>query len=260
MKSMSRHVSRCQRSVGLLVIGCCVIAHTTAMAQTVGQKIEGELSGNVFFGNTRQILAALRAEHERIDSASSVRTQLRYNYGQTTTDATGTIVSKRSWIGASSYDWRPFARVSPFVRASLESSLESQIARRYRAGGGARLNIIRTAQTDVIASAGIDGERTTPLSTGNAPGSTTLARGNTSLRLRRDFNPTMSASSETSYSPALSDFGDYTILSVTALKMKLTSTAGLTLSFRDGFDSRAVARGARSNNDGEILVGVLTTF
>ncbi len=255
-----RHVLRRLNGVGLLAIVGCLLPHTPSHAQTIGQKTEGELSGNVYFGNTRQILAALRAERERIDSASSVRTQLRYNYGQTTTDATGTVVSKRSWIGASNYDWRPFARLSPFVRASVESSLESQIARRYRAGGGERLNIIRTPQTDVIASAGIDGERTTPLSAGSARGSTTLARGATSLRVRRDFNPTMSASNETSYSPALSDFGDYTILSVTALKMKLTRTAGLTLSFRDGFDSRAVARGARSNNDGEILVGVLTAF
>jgi hypothetical protein len=231
-----------------------------ARAQTVGRKIEGELSGNAFFGNTRQILAALRAEHERLDSAFSVRTQFRYNYGETTTDADGTVVSKRSWIGASSYDWRPFADFTPFIRASLESSFENKIGRRLSAGSGARWNIVRDSATDVIMSAGVNGERTVALAPGDTAGPITLARGSTSLRLRRIFNPRITMASETSYSPALTESGDYTIASLTSMKVKLARFAGLTLSFRDGYDSRARARGARSNNDGEILVGILTTF
>jgi hypothetical protein len=229
-------------------------------AQTVGRRIEGELSGNIFFGNTRQVLAALRSEIERIDSAFSARGQFRYNYGETTTDAEGTVVSKRSWIGATNYDIRPFADFTPFVRGSVESSFENRIARRLSAGGGARLNMVRDSLTDVIFSAGVNGERTMPLPPGDSAGVTTLARGATSLRLRRIISPRLTFASETAYSPALSEFDDYTILTLNSLKVKLARFAGLTLTFRDGYDSRAMLRGALSNNDGEILVGILTTF
>ena len=244
----------------ILVVACLALP-ARATAQTLGQRFEGELAGNVYFGNTRQILAAMRVEREQTDSGAAMRTQLRYGYGQTTTDEAGTVVNKRSWGAVTSYDRRPFSRISPYVRALLESSFENRIARRYGAGGGARLNVIRSVATDVIASAGVDAEQTVPLPTALVPGDkTTLARGLTNLRLRRVFSPSLSAASEASYAPALTDFGDYTLLSLTSLKMSLSRTAGLTLTFRDGFDSRAVSRGARSNNDGELLLGVLTTF
>lgn len=34
----------------------------------------------------------------------------------------------------------------------------------------------------------------------------------------------------------------------------------LTLTLRENYDNRAVARGARVNDDGELLVGLLITF
>jgi hypothetical protein len=87
---------------------------------------------------------------------------LRFNYGETTTDLAGTVVSKRSWNAGSSYDFHPFADFSPFLRASIES--------------------------------------------------------------------------------------------------RLARFAGLSVTFRDNYDSKAILRGARTNNDGEVLVGLLTTF
>jgi hypothetical protein len=47
---------------------------------------------------------------------------------------------------------------------------------------------------------------------------------------------------------------------VNTLKVRLASFAALTLSVRDNYDNQAMARGARVNNDGEVLVGVLTSF
>jgi hypothetical protein len=230
-----------------------------ASAQAPSRKIEGELSGNVFFGNTRQILASVRAEHERLDSAFAFRMLSRFNYGETTTDLAGTVVSKRSWNAASSYDYHPFADFAPFLRASIESSLENRIDRRYSAGTGSRINVVRKPATDVIFSLGASEEHTEPLQP-SSTAATTLARGITSLRLRREFNPRVSATSETAYQPAFTSGGDYTIQSTTALKMKLARFAGLTLTFRDNYDSKAILRGARTNNDGEVLVGILTTF
>jgi hypothetical protein len=65
---------------------------------------------------------------------------------------------------------------------------------------------------------------------------------------------------ETAYQPAFRPTSDYTIVSVTSLQTRLSSFAALTLTFRDNYDSRSVSRGARVNNDGELLVGLLTGF
>ena len=63
-----------------------------------------------------------------------------------------------------------------------------------------------------------------------------------------------------SYQPAFRPTSDNTIVSVTTLRTRLSSFAALTLTFRDNYDSRAMLRGARVNNDGELLVGLLTSF
>jgi hypothetical protein len=119
---------------------------------------------------------------------------------------------------------------------------------------------VRTTGTDAIVSLGVAGEQTASLPPGDSAGTITLARATTNLRLRRDLTPRVSVTSETTYQPALTDSDDYTILSINALKMRLARFAALTLTFRDNYDNRAVARGARVNNDGELLVGLLTTF
>ena len=237
----------------------CILSSPMA-GQAPKRKIEGELSGNAFFGNTRQLLASVRAEHERLDSAYAFRFVSRLNYGQTTTDETGTFVSKRSWIVGSNYDWRPFADFAPFVRASLESSFENRIARRYSAGVGSRLNVVRNTATDVIFSLGANGERTDALPPGDSAGAITLARGYSGLRLRREISPRVSFTSESEYKPALTAGGDYTIQSVNAFKVRLARIAALSFIVRDNYDSRSVARGARTNNDVELLMGILTTF
>jgi hypothetical protein len=237
-----------------------LILPATLGAQQLGRKIEGELSGNVFFGNTRQVLASTRAEFERADSGSAFRAIGRFNYGETTIDGAGTLVSKRSWNTGANYDIRPFADFTPFVRATFESSLESKIDRRYSAGAGARYNMVRTSGTDAILSMGVAGERTHVLPPAATVSPRTLARGTTNLRLRRDLSPRVTVTSETSYQPALDAGDDYIVLSINTLKMKLARFAALTFTFRDNYDNRAVARGARVNNDGEVLVGLLTTF
>ena len=226
------------------------------------RKIEGEIAGSFFFGNTRQTVASTRAQFERSDSGFTFRTLARFNYGELTQDVVGTSVNKRSWEAGANYDLRPYAAFTPFVKAMVESSLENRIQRRVSAGVGSRYNVVRTPGTDVIFSIGAAGERTEPLVAAGAPAveATTLARGSSELRLRREFSPTIGFTMETRYQPALTEPDDYTITSINTLKVRLARFAALTLSFRDNYDNQAVRRGARVNNDGEVLVGVLTTF
>lgn len=237
-----------------------VLVLPAALMAQKPRKIEGEVSGNVFFGNTRQVLASTRAEYERADSGSAFRALARFNYGELTTDLEGTVVSKRSWNAGSNYDLRPFADFTPFVRAAIESSLENKIQRRYSIGTGSRYNIVRTTATDAIFSIGVAGERTEALPPGDTAEAKTLARGTSSFRLRRDLTSRLTVTSETTYQPALTESDDFTILSINALKIRLARFAALTVTFRDNYDNQAVTRGARVNNDGELLVGLLTSF
>jgi hypothetical protein len=231
-------------------------------AQGPTRKIEGEIAGSIFFGNTRQTVASTRAQYERSDSGFTFRALARFNYGELTQDIGGTIVNKRSWETGANYDFHPYADFSPFIKALMESSFENKIERRYSAGAGSRYNVIRTTATDLIFSIAALAEHTTPLTLFGLPPAeaTTLARGSSSLRLRRDFTPTVTFTSETAYQPALTVANDYTVTSVNSLKIKLARFAALTLTLRDNYDNRAVSRGARVNNDGELLVGLLTTF
>lgn len=231
-----------------------------ALSAQITRKIEGEVGGSVFFGNTRQTVATTRAQYERKDSVFAFRTRGRFNYGELTQPTGGTAVNKRSWEAGANYDFRPFDDITPFFRVNLESSLENRIQRRTSAGLGTRYNIVRTSATDVMLSVGAVGEHTIPSRRSATADVTTLARGTTMLRVRRDFTPTITFTSESSYEPALQETSDYTITTVNTLKVRLARFAALTLTLRDNYDNRAVARGARVNNDGELLMGVLTSF
>jgi hypothetical protein len=184
----------------------------------------------------------------------------RMNYGETHTAAAGAVVSKRSWDASASYEWRPYGDLSPLLRVLLESSFENRIARRYSVTAGTRYNIVRTDDTELVARIGALSEQTAALPPGDSLGVKTVQRGMSSLRLKHEFSERVGLTSESIYQPALSFSGDWTLLSVTALKVRLAGFAGLTMTFRDSYDSRAVLRGARTNNDGELLLGILTTF
>lgn len=230
----------------------------TAQSTAVSRKLESELSGSVFFGNTSQTLASTRVQFERRDSTFGFRMGGRFHYGETTPEPGGTFVSKRAWELDGRMELLPHGDFAPFVRANVNASLENRIAQRYSIGVGTLYRVIETGGTEVVLSVGAAGENTRPI--GDTLTSTTLVRGNTAVRLRRDFSATVSLTNETAYQPAFRPTSDYTIVSVTALRTRLSSFAALTLTFRDNYDSRAVLRGARVNNDGELLVGLLTSF
>ena len=243
------------------IVALALLLPMTGAAQGPTRKIEGEIAGSFFFGNTRQTVAATRAQFERGDSSSAFRALGRFNYGELHTDGIGVTVNKRSWDAGANYDLHPYADFTPFVKAMVESSFENRIERRFSAGAGSRYNVIRTTATDLIFSLAASGEQTHPLAPpGAVAAAITLARGSSAVRLRREFTPAVSFTSESAYQPALTEPDDYTITSVNSLKVKLARFAALTLTFRDNYDNQAVRRGARVNNDGEVLVGLLTTF
>lgn len=246
------------RYVLFFLVLCASPSLASAQPTATSRKLESELSGSVFFGNTSQTLASTRVQFERRDSTFGFRMGARFHYGETTPEPGGTVVSKRAWEIDGRMEFLPHGEFAPFVRANVNASLENRIAQRYSIGVGSLYRVVETGGTELVLSVGAAGENTRPI--GGSLVSTTLVRGNTTVRLRRDFSSTVGLTNETSYQPAFRPTSDYTIVSVTTLRTRLSSFAALTLTFRDNYDSRAMLRGARVNNDGELLVGLLTSF
>lgn len=228
---------------------------------------EAELSGSVFFGNTDQTIALTRATVERIDSAAALSAGARFNYGEAALDGGEPSVIKRSWSGVLDGEYRPFRAVSPFGRAGVESSLEKRIDRRFSAGAGARVDVVGRERFRVDWSLLLRGEKTyfdpAPPEPGVDPGPAEeeLLRWATTLRVRRAMDDeALVFTSETSYRPELDAPGRFTLDSVSSIAYALSDDLSLKLTFVDEYDSEAEARGARSNNDGQILFGLLSTF
>lgn len=247
------------RSVILaLLVPSVLPAQSFPRPKEIGRTIEAEVSASLFFGNTRQMLAATRAAAGKVDSAYEVRAEGRFDYGQATDDEDDIFVSRRSWLGSLSYDYRPFGMTSPFVLATVESSLERRIDLRYSAGAGAKRVLIRDDRTLADISLALLGERSHLPDRDAGRITTTLARWSTRARARHAFSDRISLESITFYRPEVDAFDEFTLSSITSLGVQVSERITLRLSFTDNYDSEARQRGARSNNDGVLVVGVLT--
>lgn len=231
-------------------------------AQEMGHRVEAELSASLFFGNTEQTLATMRTAFERADSSHALRGEVRFNYGETEDEARGRYVSRRSWIGSANLDWRPFAPNSQFVQASVESSLEKRIDLRYSGGVGHKVTLVRQESSAVDVSLALLAERTLTAEQESAPPvpDALLARWSARLRARHDFSDRVSFRSETFYRPAFDAAGRFTFSTSTSVAYRMTTFASLRITFQDNYDSEARSRGARTNNDGELVIGLLGEF
>jgi len=229
-------------------------------AQEVGWDVKAAATASAFFGNTRQTTLGTRLSAGRADSTLEVKSDGEFTYGESETEERRAFVNKRSWRTSLSADYRPFARVSPFVLASVESSLEKRIDRRYSGGGGAKYVFARTERTASDVSLAVLAERSLLPDTAGPRIEQTLARYSARFRLDREFDERLSLAHLTFYRPEVASLDRFTFTSRTSLEYKMTTALGLQLSFLDNYDSEARDRGARSNNDGELLFGLTATF
>ncbi|MGH7664444.1 MAG: DUF481 domain-containing protein [Gemmatimonadaceae bacterium] len=231
-----------------------------AHAQDIGRNVEVEVSASLLFGNTRQALATTRAAFERIDSSYAFISDARFNYGEATTPEGIDYVSKRSWLGSTNLDFRPFADVSPFLLGTIESSLERRIDLRYSAGAGSKFNLVRSERTNTDLSLALLAERSILPDSALGTVTRTLARWSARFRAEHELADRIAFTSETFYRPEVASFGDFTFSTSNSLGYQLTEQINIRVSFVDNYDSEARSRGARTNNDGEIVFGVLTTL
>lgn len=248
---------------GILVTSLLLLLSlpTTLGAQDIGWNGSAEANASLFFGNTDQWVVAGATRASYSDSTMEVRGEVRADYAETALDSGGTTVSRRAWFLSTGIDFAPFSRVSPFLLGSMESSLQARIHRRYAGGFGGKLTYIQSDDTKLSTSLALLWERTQVMD-GNSNPDLPASRLRWSFRLKAShkLDDRIHLSHETFYQPSVKDMQHFTLTSTSTLTFDLNKTLGFTSSLHDSYDSEARRRGARSNNDGQFLVGLRARY
>lgn len=249
------------RATIAIAVALAVVATPARLhSQILGWKTEAEANASLFFGNTEQRLAALRSAVSRADSLLESKIDLRFAYADQTTEEDVREVSKRSWLGTGTVDYRPFERISPFLIGNVESSLEQRIALRYSGGAGAKYTFVENERTEASFSLAMLAERTRVADGAPAPDRASLARWSARLRLNRRLHERLRLSHLTVYQPEVSAIERFTFSSTSTAAYEMNRVLSATISFLETYDSEATRRGARTNHDGQLLFGLLTSF
>lgn len=230
-------------------------------AQQPGWSGSAQGSGNALFGAAHTRLVAASLELGRADSTLQVRSSLQLSYGDDRNESDIRHVTARSTKASLGLDLTPFARYSPFWLGSVESNMQQRLARRFDAGLGGKVTFVRRDATKLDLSLAVLLERTRPLATDSTePPATTRTRWSLRFRARRQLTPSLSISQVTFYQPAVDRPAAYIVDTLTELEDRLWASLAFAASLHDVVDSEARHRGATSNQDGQLLFGLRTTF
>lgn len=242
-----------------LVLATAPVAGQARWERTV------EIAGNYLYGNTEQAIFSTRAGVSRADSLWGVRLDGRYLIGASSRNG-DQVMDRRSWQLSASVDRRPEDTHVQFLLASVERSLELRIDQRVNAGVGYKYVIDCDTVYKLDVSVALLAEvAALPRPVAGQPGPAPivrdeLARLSARLRYRNQFTDRLNFDHVTWYRPELASVDRFLASSVTAVQYSLSKRAGLRLSFQNDYDSLARERGARSNHNGQILIGVNSKF
>lgn len=245
------------------IVGVALALAVPASAQEAGWDGEVEIGASFFFGSTEQSLVNAILEVGHADSTLEISGGGDFKYGRAETDeGERTRLTHRSWSLDATLDYLPFATVSWFVLGGLESSFQRNIDLRSDAGAGVKYTFVRSEGARFDVSAALLGEHTrldqTP-EEGADEGWT--ARWSYRVRGKRVVgDDRVVLESVTFYRPVVDAFDDFVVETKNSAAYRLTDTFSLKLSLIDTYDSEAEARGAESNNDGQVLFSVLGSF
>jgi hypothetical protein len=254
-------VSRLRRSYryAALVLPATLLAAAPLTAQGLGRHLKAEANASLSFGNVDQTTTFTRLGASTVDSTLELSTDGYFTYGETRIDGEPSV-NKRSWGGSLNANLRPFGQLTPFMLASIESSLEKRIVRRYSGGGGAKLVFVKHESTSSDLSIALLAERTVTAPSDTQRVEKVYARYSARYRLQRKVDDRVTFSLLTFYRPEFSAIHRFTSSANVALTYKLAKALALKATFVDNYDSEARGRGARSNNDGDVLFGLVATF
>lgn len=254
--ALSRALSR--TVLVLTISGQCLPAQSARVERTV------DIAGNYLYGNNDQLILSARAGLAVRDTLFGFRIDSRYLVGVSGANGVRRM-DRRSWLFSATFDRRPEDRHSQFVLASVEQSLELRINRRINAGAGYKYVIDCDTTYQLDASAAIVGEWSslppvTTLPRGAGVQRSQLLRLSNRIRFRNQFTDRMNVDHVTLIRPQIDDWSNFLGSSQTSLGYLLSSRTSLRLSFQNDYDSGSRARGARSNHNGQMLVGVAAKF
>ena len=224
---------------------------------------QADLGASFVFGNTEQTLVTTRTAAAHTTDRLELSSEASFTYGEVTTQEDDQQVNRRSWLVKLGASFHPLEHVSPFATGAVESSLEKRIDLRYALGLGANLNLVARDDSKLDVSVAALAERTVASLTASADTTdrrTRLLRGSARLRAEHALNRHVRFTSETTYQPALRAFDRFTVQSLTSLAYQMHRLLAFTVSLRDSYDSDARTRGARENNEGEVVLGLQTKF
>lgn len=246
--------------VALLLLGAPALRAQEAAQPPSAWSFETEVGANVFFGATDQTTVSAAAGIDWKGSRFELENDLSYLYGEASDDTGATFVNKRSWLLGSTLNYRGFTWVNPFAFATVLSSLEKAIDHRYKGGLGAKLTAVDSETTRFDLSLGFLGEKTVQEDPENGT-SDVLIRWDAALGFRRAFSGERTIfEAKADYSPVFDDRENYTVTAEAGIAFRLSEIVRLKLSVVDNYDSQATDRGARDNNDGQVLFAVLASF
>ena len=244
----------------MLGLAALALMAVPAQGQEKSWSAKTELGASVFFGNTSQsaMTASFTGTLDR--DAVDLAGRAGFAYGEATTVDGDNVVNKRAWDAGLDVTYDTGSPLNAFVRGMVESIYEKKIDLRYNAGAGARYRFGSAEGVRTEPSLALLAEKTIPRE-GAGEEEGTVAKWAARIKVTRGADEDrVRFETETTYEPEVSDLGTYTLTSRNSVAFQLNHRIAVQVSFVDAYDSGAVARGARSNNDGQLFFSLVSTF
>lgn len=224
-------------------------------------KYDAELGASVFFGASQQTAVLIRNRLDWNEDRIEFSAGGGFDYGEAKDGAGNSFVSKRSWTAETSLDYLPGGRASPFMFATAEGSFERQIALRTSGGAGGKYRFVDSEATRLDVSVAALLERTDPRPQPDVEHEvTSIGRWSGRLRARHTIGETAEFQLVSFFRPNMSDLDDHTWDLTASAQYALSTLIGLRVSLVNRYDSLALDRGARANNDGRLFFSVLASI
>lgn len=257
-----RYAAVCTSALLLLALPALVGAQSSPVAKIPPKPWSGsiEAAASLYQGNTDQRALFTKTELGRADSTLQLRGTLSFGYADAARDSVPRAVTKRTWLGSVALDYRPFDHLSPFMFVNYEASYEKRVLDRVGVGVGGKAVLLSTSGTEANVSLAMLAERLRPTAQSPDSAIVSAARWSGRARFKHQFDPRLKLSHTTFWQPRVTDLESYTVNSTSELSLAVRQSTSFTVSYLALYDSAARDRGARSNNDAQLLFGVRTGF
>lgn len=257
-----RYAAVCTSTILLLAAPALLGAQSSPVAKAPPKPWSGsiEAAASLYQGNTEQRALFTKTDLGRADSTLQLRGTLSFGYADAARDSVPRAVTKRTWMGAVALDYRPFDHLSPFMFVNYEASYEKRVLDRVGVGVGGKAVLLSTGDTEANVSLAMLAERLRPTALSPDSAIVSAARWSGRARFKHQFDPRLKLSHTTFWQPRVTDLESYTVNSTSELSLAVRHSTSFTVSYLALYDSAARDRGARSNNDAQLLFGVRTGF